>query len=225
MKRTIRAPQAIFATAVCGLFAITAVLIGQDAQQRQSQQPQGQQQAQQENARQDAARQDQNLRQEVDLPKRGVAVLAPTQGSNARGIVLFQQENDVLHLRGRVVGLEPGMHGFHIHEYGDLRDPQGQSAGGHFNPTGAEHGAPGDQVHHAGDLGNIEADQSGVATIDMEAPWLKLHYVLGRSIVVHKGKDDLESQPSGDAGGRAALGVIGIAQPESEERQAANPTR
>ena len=195
MKRTI---FAISAAAVLGLVGLTASLSGQDAGQQ---------------------RQQQRLQQQVELPTDGVAVLSPTRGSEVRGVILFQQEGDVLRLTGKIVGLTPGLHGFHIHEFGDLRDPQGQSAGDHFNPTGHKHGGPTDAEHHAGDLGNIEADQNGEATVNVEAPWLKLHYVVGRSLVVHEGQDDLKSQPSGDAGGRAALGVIGIAQAE-QERQA-----
>jgi Cu-Zn family superoxide dismutase len=194
MSRTIFAVSAVAGLALVGL---TVSLSGQDADQH-------------------------HLQKEVDLPTHGVAVLSPTEGSDVRGVILFQQENDVLRVVGKVVGLEPGRHGFHIHEFGDLRDAQGESAGGHFNPTGAQHGGPQDQAHHAGDFGNIEADESGAATINMEVPWLELHYVVGRSIVVHEGEDDLKSQPSGDAGGRAALGVIGIAQPP-EQRQVNRP--
>lgn len=153
----------------------------------------------------------------VDLPDRGVAVLVPTKGNRIGGTILIQETEDALHLTGKVVGLSPGLHGFHIHQYGDLRGPQGKTAGGHFNPTNTKHGAPDDKHHHAGDLGNIEANANGVAMIDKKAPGLKLHFVLGRSIVVHQGADDLESQPSGDAGPRVAVGVIGIAQPSSAE--------
>ncbi|MBW3597782.1 MAG: superoxide dismutase family protein [Planctomycetes bacterium] len=160
------------------------------------------------------------LKEEVKLPKHGVAVLRPTRGSDARGIVLLEQRGDALHLRGRVAGLSPGKHGFHIHEFGDIRDPEGESAGGHFDPRGHKHGAPGDPEHHAGDLGNIEANEQGVAEFNIEVPWLKLHYVVGRGLVVHGEADDLQSQPSGDAGPRVALGVIGIAQPP-EKRQTA----
>src|SRR5690606_1905976 len=121
---------------------------------------------------------------------------------------------DGLHLKGKIIGLTPGMHGFHIHEYGDLSDRSGKSAGDHFNPTGAKHGPPGSKESHAGDLGNVEANNEGVAMIDIKAKDLKLHFVLGRSLVVHEKADDFESQPSGDAGGRLAVGVIGVADPE-----------
>ena len=96
------------------------------------------------------------------------------------------------------------------------------AAGGHFNPGKTAHGGPQDKEHHAGDLGNIEANKDGVAQVDITAPWLKLHFVIGRSIIVHAGEDDLESQPSGDAGPRVAMGVIGIAEPLSQQRARAS---
>lgn len=153
------------------------------------------------------------LAESIELPEHGVAILRPGGGSDVFGIIRLQQRDSALHLTGKVVGLDPGPHGFHIHEYGDLRDPEGKSAGGHFNPDNKKHGAPTDAEHHAGDLGNIEAGEDGVANVDIKAPWLKLHYVVGRSIVVHQGRDDLKSQPSGDAGDRIALGVIAISGP------------
>ena len=45
-----------------------------------------------------------------------------------------------------------------------------------------------------GDLGNILADQEGVAIIDMEDPQLSLtgmHNILGRGVVIHAGMDDM----------------------------------
>ncbi len=157
------------------------------------------------------------LRREVNLPRNGVCVLTPTKGSDVRGVIVLHQQDDGLHLTGKVSGLKPGLHGFHIHQFGDLRDPNGKSAGGHFNPRGTKHGGPNDQEHHAGDLGNIKANADGVANVDITAPWLKLHFVIGRSIVVHAGQDDLQSQPSGAAGPRAAVGVIGIAQRKRQD--------
>lgn len=157
---------------------------------------------------------------EPKLPQQAVAVLSPTRGQQARGVVEFTQTREGVRITGSIRGLEPGKHGFHIHEFGDLRSPDGKSAGDHFNPTGEKHGAPGQKRHHYGDLGNIEANQEGVATVNMQADWMKLHFIVGRALVVHTGADDLQSQPSGDAGDRAGLGVIGIAQPR-EAREAA----
>lgn len=108
------------------------------------------------------------------------------------------------------------MHGFHVHEFGDLQNLQnGSSAGGHFAPFGHAHGAAADSDRHVGDLGNIEADASGTATIDKRdthLSFLGTSSILGRSVVVHAGEDTF-GQPSGDAGDRVAIGVIGIAAP------------
>lgn len=150
----------------------------------------------------------------------GVAVLRPTKGHKVRGVIRLIPTKDGLRIRGRVRGLKPGKHGFHIHQYGDLRSPDGKSAGGHYNPKGVRHGGPHDAVHHAGDLGNITANSQGVAQVDILAKWLKLQPVVGRAIVIHGGMDDLKSQPSGNAGPRVAVGVIGIAGPMRRPKKA-----
>jgi superoxide dismutase, Cu-Zn family len=159
-----------------------------------------------------AAAQNADEKSKPEIPREAVAVLSSTEGHEVRGVLLFQQKEEGVHVTGQVTGLTPGEHGFHIHEFGDLRDPEGNSAGGHFNPDGHKHGGPEDHERHAGDLGNITADARGVARVDKLADGLKLHFVIGRSIVVHAGADDLKSQPSGDAGPRVALGVIGFAE-------------
>jgi superoxide dismutase, Cu-Zn family len=157
------------------------------------------------------------LKEEMELPQVGVAGLIPTEGNKVGGVIVLRQTQEGVRITGTVTGLEPGLHGFHIHEYGDVREPDGSAAGDHFNPAETSHGGPQDEEHHAGDLGNIEADSNGVAKVDITAPWLKLHFVIGRSIVVHAGKDDFTSQPSGDAGSRVGMGVIGIAAPPQRE--------
>ena len=154
----------------------------------------------------------------MDPPQQGLAVLVPSEGQKVYGIVCFKQMGNTLHVIGKVEGLTPGKHGFHIHEYGDLSDRSGTSAGGHFNPHGKEHGPLHAEQRHAGDLGNIEANEEGVATIDLQVPDLPLHFVLGRGLVVHAKADDLKSQPSGDAGDRVAVGVIGVANPKTVDQ-------
>lgn len=149
---------------------------------------------------------------EGKLPTAGVARLLPMQDSKVHGQLWLTQSSTGLQIKGEVKGLTPGLHGFHIHEFGDLSDPQGKSAGGHFNPEGKEHGGPDTDHRHAGDLGNIKADEAGVAIVDMNVAGLKLHSILGRSFVVHADADDLKSQPAGNSGDRVAVGVIGVAQ-------------
>jgi Cu-Zn family superoxide dismutase len=116
-------------------------------------------------------------------------------------------------------GLEPGEHGVHIHEFGTC-DASGEtpyaSSGGHYNPAGAEHGGPDSDASHAGDLGNLTVAEDG--TIDFEITTTSvtldprgeatLSGPQGSSIIIHAGTDDLETQPSGDSGGREACGII-----------------
>lgn len=154
---------------------------------------------------------------EAALPKRGVCVLVAKEDSKVAGVVEFMQEGENCHLVGEITGLTPGEHGFHIHEFGDLRDPKGMGAGSHFNPKGHKHGAPGTGERHVGDLGNVKADDKGVAKVDIKVEGLSLHFVLGRSLVVHAKPDDF-SQPVGNAGPRVGVGVIAIAaEPKKEE--------
>jgi Cu-Zn family superoxide dismutase len=148
---------------------------------------------------------------------RAIAVLHPTRGSEAHGTVTFDRADGGITISADIERLAAGEHGFHVHEFGDCSAPDGTSAGGHFNPDSAQHGAPTDQERHVGDLGNITADPSGAhyeRTDDVIA-FEGAHSIIGRAVIVHAGEDDLTSQPSGDAGARVACGVIGIAKPGS----------
>ena len=146
---------------------------------------------------------------------RGVAVLHPVGNSGVSGIVTFTQTGNSVDIDARILGLTPGDHGFHIHEFGDCAALDATSAGGHFNPGGHEHGAPSDSVRHVGDLGNITADDAGLGTYEALDSFISFsgpNSIIGRAVIVHAGADDLTSQPTGAAGGRIACGVIGIAQ-------------
>lgn len=146
-----------------------------------------------------------------------IAVIEPTAGSFVSGKVHFIEVEDGVRVKGRVTNLSPGKHGFHVHQYGDLRKPDGTSAGGHFNPTGAPHGGPDSDKRHVGDLGNITADKNGVAEFSFVDPMLSFDgeaSILGRGLIIHAGEDDLTSQPTGAAGARVGMAVIGHANPD-----------
>jgi len=158
-----------------------------------------------------------------------------TVGGEEAGVLSFVQVErlDAVRITGELHGLEPGEHGLHIHETG-ICDPSGNepfsSAGGHFNPAGAHHG-PGplmgatpsvatpvstDRDAHAGDLGNITADENGDAVVDITSERITLNPgepnslddADGSAIVVHQKADDLHTDPSGNSGPRIACGVI-----------------
>ncbi|MDF3054191.1 MAG: Superoxide dismutase [Gammaproteobacteria bacterium] len=152
----------------------------------------------------------------ADRPSKAIAVLIPTQGQQASGTVLFTQTDKGVEVVADINGLKPGDHGFHIHEYGDCSAPDGTSAGEHFNPKDKHHASPQNNDRHAGDLGNIKADDKGKAhytTLDKFISLKGTKNIIGRSVIVHADQDDLKTQPSGNAGARIACGVIGIATP------------
>jgi Cu-Zn family superoxide dismutase len=140
-----------------------------------------------------------------------VAIMNPTQGSAVKGKVTFEAKKHGAHLIADFTGLTPGEHGFHIHENGDCSAPDATSAGAHFNPTSKKHGAPGTDDHHTGDLGNIEANKSGVAHLAVYFPHLTLSgpgTIVGKAVIVHASPDDMKTQPTGNSGAREACGVI-----------------
>jgi Cu-Zn family superoxide dismutase len=145
---------------------------------------------------------------------KAVCVMTPLSGSKVAGVIYFTQKGDEIEITGEITGLTEGLHGFHVHEFGDLTGNDGLTTGGHFNPEGKKHGGLHDKERHVGDLGNIKADAKGVAKIDIKDKLVKLegtNSVLGRALIVHAKADDEKTQPSGDAGGRIGGGVIGIA--------------
>jgi Cu-Zn family superoxide dismutase len=146
---------------------------------------------------------------------KAVAVLKPTAGNTVEGVVTFTQAGTAVAVSVKLTGLTAGKHGFHIHEFGDCSAPDATSAGGHFNPAGHPHAGPTDAAHHAGDLGNVEAGADGSVTLDLKDVGLALEgdkTIVGRGVIVHAKADDLKTQPTGDAGGRLACGVVGVAK-------------
>src|SRR5207302_1116699 len=90
--------------------------------------------------------------------RKAVCVLHHTKGSEAHGTISFTQRGNEIEISGEIMGLTPGMHAFHVHEFGDCSAPDAMSAGGHFNPDDQPHGSPHSKERHVGDLGNIKAD-------------------------------------------------------------------
>ena len=128
------------------------------------------------------------------------------------GTVEFHEKADGVQVVVDVKGLTPGKHGFHIHEKGDLSEPKLMSAGPHFNPGGHKHGGPDTEMRHAGDLGNLDADDQGNAKLDKVFKGITLKNtadgIIGRSVIIHAKADDLSTDPSGESGDRIAGGVI-----------------
>lgn len=148
-------------------------------------------------------------------PMKAIAVVFPAKDKTVKGVITFTQTEKGVKVVAQLEGLAPGKHGFHVHEFGDCSAPDFTSAGGHFNPTQMSHGAPTDEARHSGDLGNIVADEKGMATLEWVDPIMQLsgpNSIIGRAVIVHAKEDDLKTQPTGNAGPREGCGVIGLAK-------------
>jgi len=146
---------------------------------------------------------------------KAICVLYPASGSTVSGTVTFSRTDKGMVVVADITGLTPGKHGFHIHEFGDCSATDATSAGGHFNPAMMKHGGPSDMERHEGDLGNLTADDKGVAHLEITDKILTFdgkNSIIGRGVIVHAKEDDLVSQPVGNAGARIACGTIAVAK-------------
>jgi len=147
-----------------------------------------------------------------------VAMVQGLGDHKVNGKVTFTQKEDGVEVEAELTGLQPGEHGFHVHEFGDCSMADGKCAGGHFNPTNQPHGGPDDAKRHVGDLGNIKADGQGHASykrLDTSIALGGRNSIIGRSVIVHAKPDDFKTQnPPGNAGDRIGCGVIGIGDPK-----------
>ncbi len=145
--------------------------------------------------------------------KQARAEVGVINGSELLGVATFTQFDDTVALSIDIGGVAPGVYAVHIHENGDCSSPDGQSAGGHWNPTQVAHGRWGVGEFHLGDIGNITIGKYGAGMIELETDLWEIgtgsdRDVVGKAIILHAGADDFTSQPSGDAGARIGCGVI-----------------
>jgi Cu-Zn family superoxide dismutase len=172
----------------------------------------------------DAAQPAAELTKKIAIAKVGPSKAAATMPSNSdvAGTVTFTEFGGKMYIVADISGFAPNTkHGFHIHEKGDLTAPDLSSAGGHYDPEMTKHhGAPNEAMgvmdmklmSHAGDLGNLVADDKGAAHLELTVSDLTIdgpkNAILGRSVIIHAKADDFMTQPTGNSGGRVAGGVI-----------------
>lgn len=113
-----------------------------------------------------------------------------------RGTVTFEPQHCGVLVQAQIQGLEDGFHGFHIHSGGSCEDTDG-----HWNPEHSRH------PDHAGDLPPL-LSCDGRACMEVWTGRLCLRDIIGRTVVIHAGRDDFTTQPSGDSGAMIACGVI-----------------
>lgn len=142
------------------------------------------------------------------------STLRSADGQSVGTAVLSQTPAGVL-VQLSLKGLPPGERAFHIHGVGKC-EPPFTSAGGHFNPTAKKHGMLAADGHHAGDMPNLHIPASGSLTVDVLNAAVTLEKgrpnslfgPQGTAFIIHAGKDDYRSDPTGEAGGRIACGII-----------------
>ena len=135
-------------------------------------------------------------------------------GTQTQGTAKFVQTGKNVEMDLNVYKLTPGIHAVHIHEKGDCSSTDGSSAGGHWNPTNHDHGKFGSETFHMGDIGNLNADKEGTDRLLFKTDkWCigckdETKNIVGKSLIIHAGRDDFKTQPTGNAGGR--VGCIEI---------------
>lgn len=145
-----------------------------------------------------------------------INAIAVFQGK-IKGYVQFSEIESGCKITVNVSNIKDGLHGFHIHEAGNLLIKDCKGCKGHFNPYNKNHGDISDKERHVGDLGNIKV-KNGKCQMVIYDKMIKLrgkYSVLGRSVVIHAKEDDLglggnkESLITGNAGARLDCAVIG----------------
>ncbi len=136
-----------------------------------------------------------------------VSFSTTTDAGNGSNAVLVAAEVD---------GLDPGFHGFHLHETA--------SCDGDFTDAGSHH-APGNTTHgeHAGDMPVLLVNENGTGELSFHTDRVSLPELLeddGSAVIVHDKPDnyaniperyggpDEDTNATGDAGVRVACGAL-----------------
>ncbi|MFZ5623078.1 MAG: superoxide dismutase family protein [Gemmatimonadota bacterium] len=135
--------------------------------------------------------------------------------SQELGVGTFTETAEGVRLQLKFTAAPPGTHALHIHATGLCEPPQFISAGGHFNPTGKQHGKKNPAGYHLGDLPNLQVKDDGTAKYDVLITGISLGPGPGSlvppggtSLILHQNRDDEVTDPAGNAGPRVACGVI-----------------
>jgi Cu-Zn family superoxide dismutase len=142
------------------------------------------------------------------------AVIADGTGKTVGEAAFWETTRGVL-VRLDLRDVPAGPHGLHIHTVGKCEGPAFQTAGGHFETSGHEHGFLNPKGAHLGDLPNITVPASKQLSVEdllsgatLQAGANSLLDADGSAIIVHAGKDDYTTNPAGNAGDRFACGAI-----------------
>ncbi len=120
------------------------------------------------------------------------------------GTVKFYEIGNNILITSEICGLpksQTGIFALHIHEGKECTGPAFADTGSHYNPQAKPH------PQHAGDLPPLFSCD-GKAFLAVMTNRFCLQDVMGRTVVIHSGPDDLHTQPAGNSGTKIACGVI-----------------
>ena len=145
----------------------------------------------------------------------GASVEISDASGSLRATGTLKQRADGIAVHIEAHGMKPGNYGIHVHAVGQCAGAGFTSAGGHWNPTGKQHGRDNPMGAHQGDLPNLVIGSNGNGVLDFTIAGGSLSNgpsalldADGAAIVIHAAADDYKTDPSGNSGARTACGVV-----------------
>lgn len=145
--------------------------------------------------------------------EKGICVMQCGKG-HRHGVIFLYQHDSYVELDAYIEDVSPGYHGFHVHNSGNVTCGA-DSLCDHYNPKGKTHGGLDEKESHAGDLGNLYANDERIINARIYCNKFTLSEVFGRSLILHQDEDDLgrgafeDSLITGHSGKRILWGIIG----------------
>lgn len=141
----------------------------------------------------------------------GARATVTTAAGGSAGTVTASTADGALTVTFDARNMTAGTYGVHVHTTGKCEGPKFESAGGHWNPTGKQHGRDNPNGAHYGDLPNLTVSAGGTGSVTFTIVGATMPGLLdadGAAFVVHAKPDDYKTDPSGNSGDRIACGVF-----------------